>query len=165
MALGQNNGVILQQLKLEIQKEDYSETISIQDTRYQHYQRQLDLMSVQDEIITRQYYDETWNVKYNQVLWPKHLVNKLLESLHGKAKRHPGIAKLLHEIRCEYYYPGIAKLLSSHAWSKFLRTLPGWGTVTIKAGATLMSRAKMPAISSSTGRALGITTHLVSLRK
>ena len=71
----------------------------IQDTRYQHYLRQLDRMSIQDKIITRQYYDETGNVEYNQVLFPKHLVTELLESLHGKANRDPGIAKVLQEIR------------------------------------------------------------------
>ena len=49
--------------------------------------------------------------KYNQVLIPKHLVTELLESLHGKDNRHPGIAKILQEIRCRYYYPRIAKLL------------------------------------------------------
>ena len=68
-------------------------------------------MSVQDEIITRQYHDETGNVKYNQVILSKHLVTELLESLHGKANRHPVIAKMLHEIRCKNYYPGIAKLV------------------------------------------------------
>ena len=110
----QNNDVILQQLKLKIQKKEYSETILLQDTRYQHYIRQLDRMSIQNEIITRQYYEcanETGNVKYNQILLPKHLVNKLLDSLQGKANRHPGIAKMLQEIRCKYYYPGIAKLV------------------------------------------------------
>ena len=45
-----------------------------------------------DEIITRQYFDETGAVKYNQVLLPKHLVQELLGSLHGKANKHPGIS-------------------------------------------------------------------------
>ena len=111
VVIEQNNDVILQQLKLKLQKEEYSETILIQDIRYQHYLRQLDRLSIQNDIITRQYYDETGNIKYNQILLPKHLVNELLESLHGKANRHPGIAKMLQEIRCKYYYPGIAKLV------------------------------------------------------
>ena len=105
------NDGILQQLKLKIQKKEYSETMLTQDTRYQHYLRQLDRMSVHDEIITRQYYDETGNVKYNQVVLPKHLVSELLESLNRKANRHLGFAKMLQEIRCNYYYPGIAKLV------------------------------------------------------
>ena len=42
VAIEQNNEVILHQLKLKIQKEEYSETILTQDTRKQHYLRQLD---------------------------------------------------------------------------------------------------------------------------
>ena len=83
----------------------------MQDNRYQHYCRQMDRLSVTDEIITRQYFDETGAVKYNQVLLPKHLVAELLESLHGKATKHPGISKMLIEIRQKYYYPGIAKIV------------------------------------------------------
>ena len=111
ISIEKNNDVILQQLKLKIQKEEYSETILTQDTRYQHYLRQLDRMSIRDDIITRQYYDESGNVKNNQVLLPKHLVTELLQSFHGKANRHPGITQLLQEIRCKYYYPGMAKLV------------------------------------------------------
>ena len=111
VAIEQNSDVILQQRKLKLQKEEYSETILIQDIRYQHCIRQLDRLSNQNDIITRQYYDETGNVKYNQILFPKHLVNELLEPLHGKANRHPGFAKMLQEKRCKYYYPGIAKLV------------------------------------------------------
>ena len=64
-----------------------------------------------DKIITRQYFDETGAIKYNQVLLPKHLVQELLESLHGKADKHPGISKMLKDIRQKYYYPGIAKIV------------------------------------------------------
>ena len=71
----------------------------------------MDRLSITDEIITRQYFDETGSIKYNQVLLPKHLVSELLESLHGKANKHPGISKMLIEIRPKYYYPDIAKLV------------------------------------------------------
>ena len=111
IAVEQNNDVILQQLRLKILKENYSETILMQDHRYQHYCRQMDRLSVTDEIITRQYFDETGSVKYNQVLSPKHSVTELLESLHGKANKHPGISKMLIEIRQKNYYPGIAKIV------------------------------------------------------
>ena len=67
VAIEQNNDVILQQLKLKLQKEEYSETILIQDIRYQHYIRQLDRLSIQNDIITRQYYDETGNIKYSHL--------------------------------------------------------------------------------------------------
>ena len=111
IAVEQNNDVILQQLRLKILKENYSETILMHDNRYQHYCRQLDRLFVTDDIITRQYFDETGSVKYNQVLLPKHLVIELLESLHGKANNYPGISKMPIEIRQKYYYPGIAKIV------------------------------------------------------
>ena len=99
IAVEHNDDIILQLLRLKILKENYSETILVQDNRYQHYCRQMDGLSVMDEIITRQYFDETGSIKYNQVLLPKHLVPELLESLHGKSNKHPGISKMLSEIR------------------------------------------------------------------
>ena len=33
----------------------------------------------------------------------------MLQALHGTAHKHPGISKMLQEIRKKYYYPGIAK--------------------------------------------------------
>ena len=41
-AIEQNNNIILQQLRLEILKEDYSETFLLQDNRYHRYSRQFD---------------------------------------------------------------------------------------------------------------------------
>ena len=55
----QNNDVILQQLRLIVLKENYSETILLQDNRYQHYCLKMDRLAVTDEIINRQYFDET----------------------------------------------------------------------------------------------------------
>ena len=47
------------------------------------------------------------------MLLPKHLVIELLESLDGKANKHPGISKRLSEIRQRYYYPGVAKIVKN----------------------------------------------------
>ena len=113
MAIEQQNDIILQQLRFKLQKEEYSETILQQDPRYRHYCRQLDRLSVQDDIIFRDYYDETGNVQFRQALLPKHLVTDLLQTLHGAANKHPGISKMLQEIRQKYYYPGIAKIVKN----------------------------------------------------
>ena len=59
--------------------------------------------------MTRQYYDETGQIKHHQILLPKHLVQELLQAIHGTAHRHRGISKMLQELRQKYYYPGIAK--------------------------------------------------------
>ena len=37
------------------------------------------------------------------------MLKELLQAIHGMAHRHPGISKMLQEIRQKYYYPGIAK--------------------------------------------------------
>ena len=97
------------QLKAKLQKEQYSEEILQQDIRYKYYLNNIDRIVLKNEIVTRQYYDETGQVKYHQILLPKHLLKELLQAIHGTAHRHPGISKMLQEIRQKYYYPGIAK--------------------------------------------------------
>ena len=109
--LEQSKDPILLQLKAKIQKEEYSEEILQQDTRYKYYLNNMDRIVLKDEIVTRQYYDETGQIKYHQILLPKHLVQELLQAVHGTAHPHPGISKMLQEIRQKYYYPGIAKLV------------------------------------------------------
>ena len=111
MAIEQQNDVVLHQLRLKLQKEEYSETILQQDSRYRHYCSQIDRLSVQDDVVLRDYYDETASVQYRQALLPKHLVSELLQSLHGTAHKHPGISKMLYDIRQKYYDPGIAKIV------------------------------------------------------
>ena len=69
----------------------------------------LDRIVLKDEIVTKKYYDETSQIKYHQILLPKHLLKELLQAIHGTAHRHPGISKMLQEIRQNYYYPGMAK--------------------------------------------------------
>ena len=120
MAIEQQNDVILQQIRLKLQKEDYSETILQQDSRYRLYCSQFDRLSVQEDIVIRDYYDETGNIQYRQALLPKHLVPKVLQSLHGTAIKHQGNSKMLYEIRQKYYYPGIAKIVKKwvQGWSK-----------------------------------------------
>ena len=92
-----NSGTILQQ--------------DLRYLRYWHYCSQLDRLSVKDDIIIRDYYDEIDSIQYHHALLPKHLVNELLQSLHGTANKHLGNSKMLHEIRQKYYYPGIAKIV------------------------------------------------------
>ena len=82
-----------------------------QDFRYKHYIRNVDRSVLRDEILTWQYFDETGQIKLYQVLSPQHFVTELLESLHGHAHKHPGIANKVQELRQKYYYPGIAKVV------------------------------------------------------
>ena len=113
MAIEQRNDVVLRQLRLKLQKEEYSETILQQHPRYGSYCSQIDRLSVQDVIVIRDYYDETGSIQYRQSLLPKHLVSELLQAPHGTANKHPGFSKMLYEIRQKCYYPRIAKIVKS----------------------------------------------------
>ena len=107
--LEQSKDPVLLHLKSKIQNKEYSEENLQQDIRYRHYLNNLDRIVLKDEIVTRQYTDETGQIKYHQILLPKHLLKELLLAIHGTAHRHPGISKMLQEIRQKYCYPGIAK--------------------------------------------------------
>ena len=105
----QSKDAVLQQLKVKLLHEEYSENLLQQDARYRRYANNLERIVLKDAILTRQYFDETGNVKYHQILLPQHLLQDLLQSLHGTAHKHPGISKMLQEIRKRYYYPNMAK--------------------------------------------------------
>ena len=105
----QSKDAVLQQLRAKLLHEEYSENILQQDARYRHNTNNLERIVLKDEILTRQYFDETGNVKYHQILLPQHLLQELLQYLHGTAHKHPGISKMLQEIQQRYYYPSMAK--------------------------------------------------------
>ena len=80
-----------------------------QDVRYRHYANNLERIVVKEDILTRQYFEETGNVNYHQILLTQHFLQELLQSLQGTAHRHPGKSKTLQAIRERYYYPNLAK--------------------------------------------------------
>ena len=91
--LEQSRDPILLHLKAKLQKAEYSEEILQQDIRYKNYLNNIDRIVLKDEIVTRQYYDESGQVKYHQILLPKHLLKELLQAIHGTAHRHPAFLK------------------------------------------------------------------------
>ena len=105
----QSKDAVLQQLQAKLLHEDYSENVLRQDARYRQYANNLERIVVKEEILTRQYFDETGNVKYHQILLPQHLLQELLQSLHGLAHKHPGISRMLQETRQRYHYPSMEK--------------------------------------------------------
>ena len=57
--LEQSKDPTLLQMKAKIKKDEYSEKTPQPDIRYKHYLNNLDRIVLRDEIVTRQYYDET----------------------------------------------------------------------------------------------------------
>ena len=66
----QSKDAVLQQLKAKVLHEEYSENLLQQDARHRHYANNLERIVLKDKILTRQYFDETGNVKYHQILLP-----------------------------------------------------------------------------------------------
>ena len=121
--LEQSKNPILLQLKAKLQNEEFSEEVLQQDIRYRHYLNNLDRIVLKDKIVTRKYYDETGQIKYHQILLPKHLLKEILQAIHGTEHRHPGISKMLQKIRQKYYCPGMAKHVKK--WVEVCETCAG----------------------------------------
>ena len=70
----QSGDAVLQQLKVKLFHEEYSENVLQQDARYRHYANNSERIVVKEDILMRQYFDELGIVKYHQILLPQHLL-------------------------------------------------------------------------------------------
>ena len=91
----------------------FDEQILLNDARHMHYSRNRKRITIKDHILYRQYYNDIGEVSHLQVLLPGQLLKVLLQSLHGTAGKHPGIPKMMQEIRQKYYFPSIATYLKN----------------------------------------------------
>ena len=73
-----------------------------------HYSRNKKRIIIKDDNLYRQYYNDIGQISHLQVLLRGQLLKVLLQSLHGTAGKHPGISKMMQEIRQKYYFPSIA---------------------------------------------------------
>ena len=95
ITIEQSEDAVSQQLKPKLFYEEYSKNVLQQDARYRHYVINLERIVVKDDILTSQYFDETGKVKCHQIVLAQHLHQELLQFLHGRAHKHPGISKIL----------------------------------------------------------------------
>ena len=77
----------------------FDEQIFLNDARYMHYSRNKKRIIIKDGTLCRQYYNHPGKVSHLQVLLPGQLLKVLLQSLHGTAAKHPGISKMMQQIR------------------------------------------------------------------
>ena len=105
---------ILKALKLRLLHEEYDKHLLKTEPRGRNLLRHEERIIVKDGVLMRKYYGEDGTVTHHQILIPKHIVPKLLSTLHGKMNKHPGITKMIQESRAKYYYPGLARKI--RAW-------------------------------------------------
>ena len=79
----------------------FNEHSLLNDARYMHCSRNKKRIIIKDEIPCRQYHNDLGKVSHLQVLLPGKLIK-------GTADKHPGISKMMQEIRQKYYFPSIA---------------------------------------------------------
>ena len=86
----------------------FDEQILLNDARYMHYSRNKKRNIIKDDILYRHSYNDIGEVSHLLALLPGQLLKVLLQSLHGTADKHPGISKMMQEIRQKLYFPSIA---------------------------------------------------------
>ena len=104
----QDSDPTLLNFKREMLGLPFDEQILLNDARYMLYSRNRKRIVIKEDILYRQYYNDIGEVSHLQVLLPGQLLKVLLQSLHGTAGKHPGISKMMQEIRQKYYFPSIA---------------------------------------------------------
>ena len=104
----QDSDPTLLNFKREMLGLPFDEQILLNDARYMHYSRNKRRIVIKDDILYRQYYNNTGEVSHSQALLPGQLLKVFLQSLHGTAGKHPGISKMMQEIRQKYYFPSTA---------------------------------------------------------
>ena len=104
----QDSDPTLLNFKREVLGLPFDEQILLNDARYMHYSRNKKRIIIKDDILYQQYYNDIGEISHLQVILPGQLLKVLLQSIHGTAGKHPGISKLMQEIRQKYYFPSIA---------------------------------------------------------
>ena len=101
----QDSDPTLLNFKREMLGLPFDEQILLNDARYMHYSRNKKRIIIKDDILYRQYYNDIGEVSHLQVPSPGQLLKVLLQSLHGTAGKHPGILKMMQEIRQKILLP------------------------------------------------------------
>ena len=104
----QDSDPTLLNFKREMLGLPFDEQKILNDARYVQYSRNKKRIIIIDDILYRQYYNDIGEVSHLQVFLPGQLLKVLLQSLHGTAGIHPGMSKMMQEIRQKYYFPSIA---------------------------------------------------------
>ena len=91
----QDVDLVLKNMKKKVLGQPHDEVLMMTDSRYKNYKANEDRIIFKDGLLCRKFFGETGNVKYYQILIPKHLVKEVLRSLHGEFGKHPGIYKTI----------------------------------------------------------------------
>ena len=95
----QDSDPTLLNFKFKMLRFPFDEQILLNDARYIIFSRNTKRNIIKDDVLCRQYYNDLGVVSHLRVLLPGQLLKVLRQSLHGIADKHPGISKMMQEIR------------------------------------------------------------------
>ena len=104
---------VLRNLRAKIEGNPYDGNDLASDYRYHHYLQNITRIQIKQEVLTRKYYTDTGITSHYQILLPTQLLEELLRALQGHNSNHPGITKMIQEVKQKYYYPCIAKYIKN----------------------------------------------------
>ena len=107
--LEQNNDIVLWNLRAEIEGNPFDEIDWASDYKYYLYLQNHARIEIKQDVLTHKYYTDTGTTSLYQILLPTHLLEELLQALHGHNSSHPGIIRMIQEVWQKHYYPCIAK--------------------------------------------------------
>ena len=86
----------------------FDEQVLLNGARCMNYSRNKKRIIVKDDKLCPQYYNDLGELGHLQVPLPGHLLKVLLQSLHGTARKQPGLFKMIEEFQQKCFFPSIA---------------------------------------------------------
>ena len=82
------------------------------NSRLKKYAKQFNRLVIEDEVLLRNFYDDTGKIKHKQYCVPKHMWNETLYRVHNSMTGgHIGMTRTTEEFRRRFYFPGFSEFL------------------------------------------------------
>ena len=93
-----------------IQQNNQQPDLKYATTNLKKYQKHLNRLILEGNVLYRNFYDDTGNVLHKQFCVPKHLWKETIYRLHNsQTAGHLGIKATIQEFRKRFYYPGFTE--------------------------------------------------------
>ena len=88
--------------------------LTYESSRKKKYAKQFNRLVIDDEVLYRNFYDDTGQVKHKKYCLPKHLWNEVVYRLHNsRTGGHLGMTRTTEEFRKRFYLPGFTEFLTN----------------------------------------------------
>ena len=104
-----NNWVIQKMIRFLEGTEILQHPVNMQDQFFQKLYKNRKRLQVVNGVLYRQFFDHTGLESHKQLVVPEDCILKIIRTLHNSpVQGHPGLKKMLYELRKRYYSPNLA---------------------------------------------------------